>query len=158
MDFNDLYLFVGPPMTRGPPQVPLLPSLLPPPPPPAAPSIPLLPPMLPRPPSSFSKKLQKQNARLKPYHRLKPNQRNLDNQVRPQMKPIEPCEGNEREMQMMMSELELEYRTAKKDWPGTTTPDTRSLNAYGDPQATWTTVLEMCPQFFALDPIVGEYF
>ncbi|KAG2787836.1 hypothetical protein PC129_g6293 [Phytophthora cactorum] len=157
MDFNDLYLFVGPPMTRGPPQVPLLPSLLPPPPPPAS-SIPLLPPMLPRPPTLYSKKTHKQNVRLKPYHRLKPSQRCTDNQVRPQVKTIESCEGNEREMQMMMSELELEYRTAKKDWSSSTMPDIRSFNAYGDPQATWSTVLEMCPQFFALDPIVGEYF
>ncbi|KAG7381808.1 hypothetical protein PHYPSEUDO_005635 [Phytophthora pseudosyringae] len=157
MDFNDLYLFVGPPMTRGPPQVRLLPSLLPPAPAPSSPA-PLLPPMLPRPPTLCSKKTQKQNVRLKPYHRLKPSQRNSDNQVRPQAKAVDLCEGNEREMQLMLSELELEYRAAKKDWPTTTMPDFRGGNAYGDPQATWSTVLEMCPQFFALDPIVGEYF
>lgn len=160
MDFKDLYLFVGPPMTRGPPLVPLLPSLLPP--PPVLPAA-LLPPTLPRPPSSCSKKPQKQRLRLKPHHRLKPGQRHFDNQVRPQAKVVAgPCEGlerNAREVQMMMSDLELEYRTAKKDWLDSSTTDVRSMNySPGDPQAIWTTVLEMCPQFFALDPIVGEYF
>ncbi|KAL3664829.1 hypothetical protein V7S43_010009 [Phytophthora oleae] len=156
MDFNDLYLFVGPPMTRGPPQVPILPSLLPPPPPPSP--MPLLPPMLPRPPTLYSKKTQKQNVRLKPYHRLKPSQRHSDDQVRSQARSVDVYEGNEPEMQIMLSELELEYRTTKKDWLNTLTPDFRGENACGDSQATWSTVLEMCPQFLSLDPSVGEYF
>ncbi|KAK1946709.1 hypothetical protein P3T76_002261 [Phytophthora citrophthora] len=153
MDFNDLYLFVGPPMTRGPPQVPILPSLLPPLPPPS----PMLPPMLPRPPM-YSKRTQKQNTRIKPYHRLKPSQRYPDDQVRTRAKSVDIYESNEPEMQLMMSELELEYRTSKKDWLNTLTPDFRGENACGDSQATWSTVLEMCPQFFSIDPSVGEYF
>ncbi|KAJ8574830.1 hypothetical protein ON010_g4383 [Phytophthora cinnamomi] len=75
MDFNNLYLFVGPPMTRGPPPVPLtsiplLPlSMLAP-----TPPAPSLPPALPRPPSS---RIKKQRQQLKPYHRLKAGQRTL---------------------------------------------------------------------------------
>ncbi|KAE8963117.1 hypothetical protein PR003_g30415 [Phytophthora rubi] len=76
MDFNNLYLFVGPPMTRGPPPVPLA----------SIPLLPLsalasttpessLPPTLPRPPSSRIKNQQKQRQQLKPYHRLKSGQR-----------------------------------------------------------------------------------
>ncbi|GMF88877.1 unnamed protein product [Phytophthora fragariaefolia] len=78
MDFNNLYLFVGPPMTRGPPPVPLasipllpLPPLIP------SPPAPSLPPTLPRPPSSRIKNQQKQRQQIKPYHRVKSVQRPL---------------------------------------------------------------------------------
>lgn len=147
MDFNDLYLFVGPPMTRGPPQLSLQPPLLP---PPAAPA-PLLPPMLPRPPMSHVKKAQKHSVRQQPYHCRKPSQRCLDTQTRPHVKRVESCEGNEYKMQQVMSELDLEYRSAKASWPNLTIPAV-------DSQAVYSAVLDMCPQFFALEPMIGDYF
>ncbi|KAI9918363.1 hypothetical protein PsorP6_011924 [Peronosclerospora sorghi] len=163
MDFQDLYLFVGPPMTRGPPPLPLVPSLLPPPPPVFSST--LLPPTLPRPPSSWSKNPSKQRLRLKPYHRLKPSERPGENQVRPQQgKALVGPYGhvdttNAREVQMIMSDLELDYRTTRKDWQDCTTPtDVPSPHAPGDPMAMWTTVLDMSPQFLALDPVVGDFF
>ncbi|KAL7686312.1 hypothetical protein Plhal304r1_c027g0090331 [Plasmopara halstedii] len=148
MDFNDLYLFVGPPMTRGPPQLSLLPLL---PPPPPAVSAPLLPPMLPRPPMSQSKRTQKHNVRQQPYHRRKPSHRNVNFKSRTKVESVELCEDNEREMQMLVPELEIGYRTARKCWPSIST---RAI----DTQATYSSVLDMCPQFFALEPIIGEYF
>ncbi|CAH0482808.1 unnamed protein product [Peronospora belbahrii] len=158
MDFKDLYLFVGPPMTRGPPSLPLLPLLLPPPVLPLA----LRPPVLPRPPSSCAKNLRKQRLRLKPPHYLKPSHRRLDNQVRPQVKAfVGPCEGLKRnacEVQMIMSNLELEYQTTKKQWLDYTATDTHSMHPPGNHQTIWTPVQDMCPQFLALDPVVGEYY
>uniref|UniRef100_A0AAV1UP98 Uncharacterized protein n=1 Tax=Peronospora matthiolae TaxID=2874970 RepID=A0AAV1UP98_9STRA len=160
MNFKDLYLFVGPPMTRGPPPLPLLPSLLPTPPVPllSGHSVSSLPPTLPRP--TGSKRQQKQRPCLKPPRRLKPYQRDLDRRVRPQpytrvgsYKDVEPNSGG---MQMIVSELELECRTTMKDyWFGcNTSVNTNAL----DPEAVWTTVLDMGPQFLALEPIAGEHF
>ncbi|RMX66726.1 hypothetical protein KXD40_007398 [Peronospora effusa] len=61
-------------------------------------------------------------------------------------------------MQMMLSDLELEYRTAKKDWLDYVEADTHNLNPPGDFQTLWTTVLDTCPQIFMLDPVVGKHF
>ncbi|CAI5719035.1 unnamed protein product [Hyaloperonospora brassicae] len=159
MNFKDLYLFVGPPMTRGPPPLPLLPSLLPPPPVSLLSShpVPSLPPGLPRP--LGPKRIKKQRQRLKPAHRLKPSQRHMNHQVRPQATslsdPFKDTEPASREVQLVVSELELECRTTLKDWLGSaTTADTNAL----DPEAMWTTVFDMGPQFLALDPIGGGHF
>ncbi|TDH74359.1 hypothetical protein CCR75_001442 [Bremia lactucae] len=88
MDFKDLYVFVGPPMTRGPPQVSPLPSLPFHPPPSAAP-VSSLPPKLPRPPL----KAMKQQERLRPYHRQNPNQRRKGCRPRRDMQAFGCCEG-----------------------------------------------------------------
>ena len=68
--------------------------------------------------------------------------------------PYKGSKHNTREMQVMMSDLELEYRSAKKDWLDYVEADTST----GDSHTIWTTVLDICPQILTLDPVVGKYF
>jgi hypothetical protein len=150
LNFNDLYLFVGPPMMRGPPPMPL-PSF----PPSRASATLLLPSTLPRPPPSCSKRSLRQ--RQQPYHYVAPSQRRRPSQLRSNVKMADLGERNTRDMQMIMSELELEYQASKNDWANgvDTTMKLRGADVPEDSPSIWTTMLEMP---LGQESVAGEYF